>query len=172
MLDVAEIHKTLEFGGLMVLCRIVFDIASHDVVYRLIAALASTLDESLSEALEGPYYDPEDRDPVVLELARRGVGEVGTAQLAPALWNLCVARDLLDAYHRWDRKYALGMSLSSGVRVKKMLGVSVRAGFLKVSAVCHGSSKARVIPNNFQKCSLIFTCVGLNAADSRNLAPN
>ena len=30
-----------------------------------------------------------------------------------------------------------------------------------------GTSKARVIPKNSQKCALIFACVGLNDADLR-----
>ena len=34
---------------------------------------------------------------------------------ALSLWNPCVPRDLLGLYRQWDRKYALGMSLSCGV---------------------------------------------------------
>ena len=41
------------------------------------------------------------------------------------------------------------------------------AGPLKKCSEARGTSKARVIPKNSQKCALIFACVGVNDADWR-----
>ena len=48
-----------------------------------------------------------------------------------------------------------------------MLDSIREAGPLKKCAARHGTSKARVIPKNSQKFSLVFACVAVNAADDR-----
>ena len=48
-----------------------------------------------------------------------------------------------------------------------MLSSNWEAGPLKRCNAARGTSKARVIPKNSQKCALFFACVGLNDADGR-----
>ena len=48
-----------------------------------------------------------------------------------------------------------------------MLSSIREAGPLKRCSEARGTSKARVIPKNLQKCALIFACVGLNDAEWR-----
>ena len=48
-----------------------------------------------------------------------------------------------------------------------MLSAIRDAGPLKKCSEARGTSKARVIPKNSQRCALIFACVGLNDADWR-----
>ena len=107
---------------------------------------------------------------VDLEGGGGGLGEAGMVQLVPSLWNRYVRPDLLGVYRRWDGKHASGIQSSNGVGVSKVRESICQRGRLKQSAACHGCSKARVIPKNSQKCSLIFAHVGLNVADSRKPA--
>ena len=51
--------------------------------------------------------------------------------------------------------------------VGDMLSSFREARPLKRCNEARGTSKARVIPKNSQKCALIFACVGLNDADWR-----
>ena len=58
-------------------------------------ALETISEEGLSQASEKSYYDDEELEPVSLQLARRGIGEVRKVKMADTIWRRCVPGDLL-----------------------------------------------------------------------------
>ena len=125
---------------------------------RLTQALETISEEGLSVASEESYYDEEELEPVSLQLARRGIGDVGKVKMADTIWRRCVPKDLLRTYPEWDKKYATGIPMVDTPAVGDMLSSIREAGPLKKCSEARGTSKARVIPKNSQKCALIF-CV-------------
>ena len=132
---------------------------------RVTQALATIWEEGLSQASEESYYDDEELEPVSLQLARQGIGDVVKAKMANTIWRRCVPGDLLRMYQAWDKKYASGIPMVDSPAVGDMLSSIREAGPLKRCSETRGTSKARVIPKNSEKCALIFACVGLNDAD-------
>ena len=154
-------------GGLMALGRLAATIDSHRGLAQLTQALETISEEGLSQASEESYYDDEELEPVSLQLAKRGIAEVGKVKMADTIWRRCVPKDLLRTYQAWDRKYARGIPMVDSPAVGDMLSSIREAGPWKNCSEARGTSKARVIPKNSQKCALIFACVGLNVADWR-----
>ena len=91
-----------------------------------------------------------------LRLARREIGEVGKVKMADTIWRRCVPKDLMRTYQAWDKKYASGIPMVDSLAVGDMLSSIREAGPLKKCCEARGTSKARVIPKNSQKCALIF----------------
>ena len=168
--DVPRKLEGLVAGGLMALGRLAATIDPRRGLARLTQALETISEEGLSQASEEAYYDDDELEPVSLQLARRGIGEVGKVRMADTIWRRCVPKDLLRTYQAWDRKYASGIPMVDSPTVGDMLSAIRDAGPLKKCSEARGISKARVIPKNprnSQKCALIFACVGLNDADWR-----
>ena len=153
----------------MVLGRLAATIDPRRGLARLTQALETISEEGLSQASEQSYYDDDELEPVSLQLARRGIGEVEKVRMADTIWRRCVPKDLLRTYQAWDRKYASGIPMVDSLAVGDMLSSLREAGPLKKCSEARGTSKARVIPKNSRKCALIFACVGLNNADWRKL---
>ena len=97
----------------------------------LTQALETILEEGLSQASEESYYDDEEPEPVSLQLARRGIGEVGNVKMADTIWRRCVPKDLLRTYQAWDKKYASGIPMVDSPAVGDMLSSIRAAGPLK-----------------------------------------
>ena len=165
--DVPRRQEGLVAGGLLALGRLAATIDPRKGLGRLTRALETISEEGLSQASEESYYDNEELEPVSLQLARRGIGEVGKVKMADTIWRRCVPGDLLRTYQAWDKKYASGIPMVDSPAVGDMLSSIREAGPLKRCSKARGTSKARVIPKNSQKCALIFACVGLNDADRR-----
>ena len=165
--DVPRKQEGLVAGGLMALGRLAATIDPRRGLARLTQALETISEEGLSQASEESYYDDDELEPVSLQLARRGIGEVGKVRMANTIWRRCVPKDLLRTYQACDRKYASGIPMVDSPAVGDMLSAIRDAGPLKKCSEARGTSKARVIPKNSQKCALIFACVGLNDADWR-----
>ena len=96
-------------GGLLALGRLAATIDARCGLDRLTRVLSTISDEGLNQASEESYYDAEEEGPVSPELARRGVGEVGTVPVVDSIWRRCVPADLLRRYNDWDKKYASGI---------------------------------------------------------------
>ena len=165
--DVPRRQEGLMAGGRMVMGRLAATIDPRRGMARRTQALETVSEEGLSEASEESYYDDEELEPVSLQLARRGIGEVGRVKMADTIWRRCVPKDLLRTYHAWDKKYASGIPMVDSPAVGDILSSIREAGPLKKCSEARGTSKARVIPKNSQKCARIFACVGLNDADWR-----
>ena len=165
--DVPRKQEGLVAGGLMALGRLAATIDLRRGLARLTQALETISEEGLSQASEESYYDDDELEPVSLQLARRGIGEVGKVRMANTILRRCVPKDLLRTYQACDRKYASGIPMVDSPAVGDMLSAIRDAGPLKKCSEARGTSKARVIPKNSQKCALIFACVGLNDADWR-----
>ena len=165
--DVPRKQEGLLAGGLMALGRLAATIDPRKGLARLTQALETISEEGLSQASEESYYDDDEPEPVSLQLARRGIGELGKVRMADTIWRRCVPKDLLRTYQAWDRKYASGIPMVDSLAVGDMLSSIREAGPLKKCSETRGTSKARVIAKNSQKCALIFACVGLNDADWR-----
>ena len=165
--DVPRKQEALVAGGLMALGRLAATFDPRRGLARLTQALETISEEGLSQASEESYYDDDELEPVSLQLARRGIGEVGKVRMANTIWRRCVPKDLLRTYQACDRKYASGIPMADSPAVGDMLSAIRDAGPLKKCSEARGTSKARVIPKNSQKCALIFACVGLNDADWR-----
>ena len=165
--DVPRKREGLVAGGLMALGRLAATIDPQRGLARLTQALETISEEGLSQASEESYYDDDELEPVSVQLARRGIGEVGKVRMADTIWRRCVPKDLLRTYQAWDRKYASGIPMVDSPAVGDMLSAIRDAGPLKKCSQARGTSKARVIPKNSQKCALIFACVGLNDANWR-----
>ena len=165
--DVPRKQEGLVAGGLMALGRLAATIDPRRGLARLTRALETILEEGLSQVSEELYYDDDELEPVSLQLARRGIGEVGKVRMADTIWRRCVPKGLLRTYQAWDRKYASGIPMVDSPAVGDMLSAIRHAGPLKKCSEARGTSKAGVIPQNSQKCALIFACVGLNDAEWR-----
>ena len=165
--DVPRKQEGLVAGGLMALGRLAASIDPRRGLARLKQARETISEEGLSQASEESYYDDDELEPVSLQLARRGIGEVGKVRMANTIWRRCVPKDLLRTYQGCDRKYASGIPMVDSPAVGDMLSAIRDARPLKKCSEARGTSKARVIPKNSQKCALIFACVGLNDADWR-----
>ena len=165
--DVPRRQEGVVAGGLLALGRLAATIDPRRGLGRLKPALETISQEGLSQALEESYYDDEELEPVSVQLARRRIGEVGKVKMADTIRRRCVPRDLLRTYQAWDKKYASGIPMVDSPAVGDMLSSIREAGPLKRCSEAGGTSKARVIPKNSQKCALFFACVGLNDADWR-----
>ena len=163
--DVPRGQEGLVAGGLLALGRRAATIDPRRGSGRLTRALETISEGGLSQALEESYYDDEELEPVSMQLARRGIGEVGKVKMADTIWRRCVPGDLLRTYQAWDKKYASGIPMVDSPPVGDMLSSVREAGPLKRCSKATGTSKARVIPKNSQKCALIFACVGFNDAE-------
>ena len=167
--DVPRRQEGLVAGGLLALGRVAATIDPRRGSGRLTQALETISEEGLNQASEESDCDDEELEPVSLQLARRGIGYVGKVKMADTIWRRCVPEDLLRMYQAWDKKYASGIPMVDSPAVGDMLSSIREAGPLKRCSEAIGTSKARVIPKNSQKCALIFACVGLNDADWRKL---
>ena len=165
--DVPRRQVGLVAGGPLALGRLAATIDPRRGLGRLTQALETISEEGLSQASEESYYDDEEVEPVSLQLARRGIGDVGKVKMADAIWRRCVAEDLLCTYQAWDKKDAGGIPMVDSPTVGDMLSSIREAEPLKRCSEARCTSKARVIPKNSQKCALIFACVGSNDADRR-----
>ena len=154
--DVPRKQEGLVAGGLMALGRLAATIDPRRGLARLTQALETISEEGLSQASGESYYDDDELEPVSLQLARRGIGEVGKVRMANTIWRRCVPKDLLRTYQACDPKYASGIPMVDSPAVGDMLSAIRDAGPLKKCSEARGTSKARVIPKNSQKCALIF----------------
>ena len=119
------------------------------------------------QALESYYSDEEGEEEVSPDLAGRGIGECGRVQLSESLWRRAVPDDLLEKYREWMKDTG-GVGDSKGVGVAEMLESLVEGGSLRrVPQSMGASGKARVIPENSEKCSFIMNCMKQNASDCR-----
>ena len=148
----------------MAMGRLAAEIKPQRGVDKLRNDLSTISQEGLSQASNESYYDPDDTEPVSMELKGRGVGEVRNVTVASTLWDKNVPKNLLRIYTAWDRKFARGIPTVEYLAVQTILDGIREAGPLKR---CHDEHGTRVIPKSSQKCSVIFACVGINKADGR-----
>ena len=98
---------------------------------RRTQALETISEEGLSQASEESHYDDEELEPVSLQLARRGIGEVGKVKMADTILRRCVPRDVLRTYQAWDKKYASGIPMMDNPAVGDIVSSICEAGTLK-----------------------------------------
>ena len=165
--DVPRRQEGLVAVALLALGRLAATIDPRRGLGRLTRALATMSEEGRTHASQESYYDDGELEPVSLQLARRGIGHMGKVKMADTIWRRCVPGDLLRTHQAWDKKYASGILMVDSPAVGDMLSSIREAGPLKRCSEARGTSKARVIPKNSQKCALIFACVGLNDANWR-----
>ena len=96
--DVPRKQEGLVAGGLMALGRLAATIDPRRGLARLTQALETISEDGLSQASEESYYDDDKLEPVSLQLARRGIGEVGKVRMANTIWRRYVPKDLLRTY--------------------------------------------------------------------------
>ena len=164
---VLDSQARLVAGGLLAMGRLIAQIEPRGGLDTLKKALPTISQGGLSQASDESSYDPDDKEPVNLELARRGVGEVGKVAVASSLRHKNIQKSLLLVYTAWVRKYSTRILTLHCPTVQAMLDSITDAGPLKRCYNRHRTSKARVIPKSSQICSLIFACVGINKADVR-----
>ena len=158
--------------GLLVLLSGVMEVAGSQAVGAL-ASVLQALDampgnEWEDEDEESYYSDEDGEEDANPDMAGKGIGECGRVQLSESLWSRAVPDDLLHKYRHWLKETGGGVGDSKGVGVAEMLESLVEGGSLRrVSQSLGASGKARVIPNNSEKCSLIMNCMKQNASDCR-----
>ena len=143
--DVPRRQEHLVAGGLLALGRLATTIDRRRGLERLTQALTTISEEGLREASEESYYDEEELEPVSLDFARRGIGEVGKLEMADTIWRRCVPGDLLCTYQAWDKKYASGIPVVDCPAVGDMLSNVREAGPLKRC----GEQEAPARPGSF-----------------------
>ena len=96
-------------GGLMALGTCTAQIEPRTSFGNLAQVMSTFSQEGTGQASDESYDDKDDEEHASVQLAGRGVAEVGKMTVATSLWRTDVPKSLLRVYTAWDKQYASGV---------------------------------------------------------------